>query len=197
LAFHARHALLAFDALLIRLRACAAQVVHDESAFYLQNFVSGFFGRTGLSRVDTAADVEHPTSVVKLARRVSAVVLSLVLLAGNAAVCAGWAPTPEARMACCAEGKSCPMHQGDAHSSGTQRVISQAQADACCAASGQEQSDQSKPAFTAGISTVVFGTSVILPASVPALVLSDGGRTAVPIPIAPIPKHVLLSVFLV
>jgi hypothetical protein len=41
-------------------------------------------------------------------RRLWAVFLCLVLLGGNAAVCAGWAPTPEARKACCESGM-CPM----------------------------------------------------------------------------------------
>jgi hypothetical protein len=43
----------------------------------------------------------------------------------------------------------------------------------------------------------VLGVGVVLPANVPALVLSDAWRTSAPIPIAPVPKHVLLSVFLV
>jgi len=38
---------------------------------------------------------------------------------------------------------------------------------------------------------------VVLPPSIPARVLSDGWRTPVPTPIAGVPKHVLLSVFLV
>ena len=51
--------------------------------------------------------------------------------------------------------------------------------------------------FVAAISSAVLGTGVALPATVPALVLSDGWRTVAPIPAAHVPKHVLLSVFLV
>jgi hypothetical protein len=98
-------------------------------------------------------------------------------------------------MACCADA-SCPMHK-DSDSSGSARVVTQAQADSCCAASEREDSSQPSPAFVAAISAAVLGTASVLPASVPALVLSDGWRTTVPIPTAPIPKHVLLSVFLV
>ena len=119
------------------------------------------------------------------------------LLAGNAAVCAGWLPTPEARMACCADGVECPMHKGDSHRSGTERVLTQAQADSCCAAAEGQNSNQSNPSFVSAITAAVLGVGVVLPANVPALVLSDAWRTSAPVPIAPVPKHLLLSVFLV
>jgi hypothetical protein len=123
--------------------------------------------------------------------------LAAGLVAGNAAVCAGWLATPEARMACCSEGHECPMHTGDSHSSGSARVLTQAQADSCCASAEGQNSNKSNPSFATVITAAVLGVGVILPASVPALVLSDAWRTSVPIPIAQIPKHVLLSVFLV
>jgi hypothetical protein len=130
-------------------------------------------------------------------RAVSTVVLIAALCAGNRAVCAGWLPSPEARMACCSEGAECPMHRGDSHRSGSEHVLTQAQADSCCASSEREDSSQPAPTAVAAITTAVLGNGTILPASVPALVLSDGWRTTVPIPTGPIPKHVLLSVFLV
>jgi hypothetical protein len=49
----------------------------------------------------------------------------------------------------------------------------------------------------AGITSAVLGTGSVLPARVPALVLSDAWRTSAPIPAASVPKYVLLSVFLV
>jgi len=119
------------------------------------------------------------------------------LVAGNAAICAGWLPTAEARMACCADGGECPMHKGDSHRSGSGRVITQLQADSCCASAEGQRSNQSNPSFVTAITAAVLGVGVVLPASVPALVLSDAWRTSAPIPIAPVPKHVLLSVFLV
>jgi multisubunit Na+/H+ antiporter MnhC subunit len=100
-------------------------------------------------------------------------------------------------MACCAESGACPMHKGESHSSGSGRVITQVQADNCCASSERENSSQSNPTFVDGITSAVLGTAIVLPASVPALVLSDGWRMAAPIPTGPIPKHVLLSVFIV
>ena len=130
-------------------------------------------------------------------RRLSAVLLAAGLLAGNVAVCAGWLATPEARMACCADGAECPMHEGDSHRSGSERVLTQAQADSCCASAEGQNSNQSHPSFVTAISAAVLGVGVALPADVPALVLSDGWRMSAPIPLAPVPKHVLLSVFLV
>ena len=134
---------------------------------------------------------------VVVLRRLSALALSLVLLGGNLAVCAGWAATPEARMACCVDGDTCPMHKGESHHSSEKRVISQDQADACCAASERQQSSQSAPSLIAVISNAVLGPGVVLPLPVPALVASDAWRTVEPVPIAPVPRHLLLSVFLV
>jgi hypothetical protein len=132
-----------------------------------------------------------------LIRRLSAVILAIGLLPGNAAVCAGWLATPEARMACCAEGGDCPMHKRDSQSSGSERVLTQAQADSCCASSEGQSSNESNPSFVTAITAAVLGVGVVLPADVPALVLSDAWRTSAPIPSPPVPKHLLLSVFLV
>jgi hypothetical protein len=122
----------------------------------------------------------------------------VVLLASNTAVCAGWAATPQARRACCAAGgDACPMHKGESHGSAENHAISQTQADACCAATEQQHSNPSAQAHTSLTSNAVLGAGVIVPVPIPALVARDGWRTGVPNPAAPIPKHVLLSVFLV
>jgi hypothetical protein len=121
----------------------------------------------------------------------------MALAAANGAVCAGWLPTPEARMACCSEGGPCPMHKGDSPNTGSNRVVTQVEADNCCASSERDNSNHSNPTFVATISSAVLGTGIVIPATVPALVLSDGWRTAAPTPSGPIPRHVLLSVFLV
>ena len=134
---------------------------------------------------------------MSLLHRLSAVVLAVALLAGTAGVCAGWLPTPEARMDCCVEGGTCPMHKGDVPGSAQTRTMTQAQADSCCASSEGGNSSQSSPSFVASMPQAVLGTGILLPAVAPALVLTDGWRTAAPIPTAPIPKHVLLSVYLV
>ena len=89
------------------------------------------------------------------------------------------------------------MHKGDSHKSGSERVVTQVQADSCCASSERENSTQPSPTFVAAITAAGVGPAIVLSASVPALVLSDGWRTSAPIPATPVPKHVLLSVFLV
>lgn len=134
---------------------------------------------------------------MRLVHRFAALALMFGLLAGNAAICAGWLPTPEARMACCVDGVECPMHKRDSRSSGSDRALTQAQADSCCASAEGQNSNQSNPSLVTAISAAVLGVGVVLPANVPALVLRGAWRTPAPIPMAPVPKHVLLSVFLV
>jgi hypothetical protein len=100
-------------------------------------------------------------------------------------------------MACCEEGDPCPMHEAQSDNSGDARGISQAQADACCAASEHQHPSQSSPSLIMVISSAVLGAGVVLPAPVLSLVTSDAWRTAAPSPLVPVPRHVLLSVFLV
>ena len=89
------------------------------------------------------------------------------------------------------------MHKGASHRPESERVLTQAQADSCCASSEGKKSSQSNPTFVSAITAAVLGVGVVLPADVPALVRSDAWRTSAPIPVAPVPKHLLLSVFLV
>ena len=127
--------------------------------------------------------------------RVSAIVLCLALVAGNLAVCAGWATTAEARMACCAHADTCPMHNGETHDASQRLVISQAQADSCCA--GSERSNQSSPSLNTSMPSVVVDAGEVLRLQAPSLAAHDVSWTVVPIPIAQVPRHILLSVFLV
>ena len=90
------------------------------------------------------------------------------------------------------------MHRDDdAPRSVSGRQLSQAQADTCCASSEREQSNTSNPTLLAAISNAVLGPVTVLSATVPALVVTDGWRTVVPLPQAAVPRYVLLSVFLV
>ena len=144
---------------------------------------------------DTAFAVKHPKKYVNLPHRLSAVALTVALVAGNAAVCAGWMPTPEARMACCSKSGACPMHKSGESASESSGVLTQAQADTCCASSNPDSS-QSSGTFVGTITLAVLGTATVLPSVAPVQVRREGWRTAVPISTAPIPKHVLLSVYL-
>jgi hypothetical protein len=149
------------------------------------------------ARFDSGLSVEHPKKMLIATRRIATVLMALFVSAGNVAVCAGWAPTPEARMECCSGDGPCPMHKGESESGQSQHSVSQAQADSCCASSERDSSNQSSPTNVAAISSAVLGPGTVLPAHVPALVLSDAWRTVAPIASPPVPKHLLLSVFLV
>jgi hypothetical protein len=130
-------------------------------------------------------------------RRAAAAALSLGLMAGPVALCAEMTPTAEARMACCTD-NSCPMHEGGWHGSGPHHQPSQSQADHCCAVSEHHDGPgPSMPMYVGATSNAVLGASVLLPINVPTLVRTDAWRTAAPIPATPVPRHVLLTVFLV
>lgn len=89
------------------------------------------------------------------------------------------------------------MHKGESRDSGSERAVTQAEADGCCASSEREDSSPPTPTLVAAISMAVLGPGIVLPMAVPTLVLSDDWRTASPIPTSAVPRHVLLSVFLV
>jgi hypothetical protein len=89
------------------------------------------------------------------------------------------------------------MHEQDGHGTHSGQAASQAQADACCAASEHQHPDRSAPSSIAAIASAVLGTGVVLRLPVPSLVASDSWRTVAPAPIAAVARHVLLSVFLV
>ena len=131
-----------------------------------------------------------------LIRRASAAVALLALVVGNVAVCAGWQATPEARMACCMDGTTCPMHKSDSHEHSSKRVVSQAQADSCCAAAAQR-----RDSAAAGSTFAASGVIALVPVAaftVPlSAFMSQEWRALVPLPVSSTPKHLLLSVLLV
>jgi hypothetical protein len=132
-----------------------------------------------------------------LLRRVLAASLGLVVLAGPVGLCAAVMATPEARMACCTDEDSCPMHESGVRGSDSHHYPSQSEADQCCVASERERPNQSMPMSVAVPATPVLGASVLLPENTPALVRTDTWRTAVPLPASPVPRHLLLAVFLI
>jgi hypothetical protein len=134
--------------------------------------------------------------VVSFARHVAAVAATATLFAGNLAVCAGWQATPEARMRCCMSGTSCPMHKSESRGSDSKRGITQVQADACCAAtSNRTQSSAASATFVlSNVTALPAAPDAVVP--VPVLALQEW-RALVPLPVSPVPKHLLLSVLLV
>ena len=145
---------------------------------------------------DTSELLPHPRGVLTFSRRLSAALLSLALVAGQAGVCAGWMPTAEARMACCSDDGPCPMHKSESHDDGSNRVLTQAEADRCCAASEDEESapSPSKAGLFVTLAVVVSPISALLPEPQSHATTS---RPSVPVATPHVSKHVLLSVFLV
>lgn len=127
-------------------------------------------------------------------RPVTTLLVALSLTTGQMLQCAGWLPTPEARMACCTDERTCPMHAGDDATEGIHHTLSQADADACCLASTSDDGSQSVPGFVlAPALDVVHGSAL---ATTPAVwPMTPGARE--PVPNARIPRYLLLSVFIV
>ena len=140
----------------------------------------------------------HPTVVELLLRRAAALVVILTIGAAGWAECGGWQASPEARMACCSGSGDCPMHGSTGHGGGSERVVTQAQADSCCAASDGDDSTPSAGAFSLLLSAALVTStlSTLAPLTAP-LASFDAWRTHVPLPIGHVSKHVLLSVFLI
>jgi hypothetical protein len=128
-----------------------------------------------------------------LGRRPAAVLLTLALSAGNAALCAGWLPTPEARMACCLEKGRCPMHTSDSRASNS---VTQAEADGCCATSEKDNSGTFPSTFVLTISLGIIPSPVQLVVPETAI-RPDAWRTPLPRPGDHVPAYLLHSVFLV
>ena len=139
----------------------------------------------------------HPTVVELLFRRAAALVVALTLGAAGTAECAGWQATPETRMACCLDHDVCPMHGSPKSGSGSASVVTQAQADHCCAASDADDSTPSAGAVSGSPSAALVTSPLPTLAPVTTPARRDAWRAHVPLPGAHVPKHVLLSVFLI
>lgn len=133
-------------------------------------------------------------SVLALLRRFAATLAMLALVPSTASLCAGWQPTAEARRACCAAGLCGEEHPAPQTPTG-ERVMTQADADSCCAQSESEQQGTSSSLQV--LATVSAPTLPCVVLSSPPLVRYHLVRWFVPLQSANVPKHVLLSVFLV
>ncbi len=123
---------------------------------------------------------------------VSGFLVALLLAAGPAgSLCGGWQRAPEARAACCTP--DCDMHEAAPEPA---RAVTQAQADACCALS---ESNDTQAAASALVPPAVL-VRIESPLSMGGLDHTSalgGSRIAAVLPPGPVPRHVLLSVFLV
>jgi hypothetical protein len=131
-------------------------------------------------------------------RRTAAFVVALTLAAVGWAECSGWQISPEARMACCSRSGDCPMHGSTEPGAGADRVLTQAQADSCCAASDTHDSTPSGVAFSLSLSAALVPSTLSTVVPIIAPPASFGAwRTHLPLPLGHVLKHVLLSVFLI
>ena len=142
---------------------------------------------------DTISASAHPERVRPLLKRLASVGCVLALMQGVVVQCAGWQATQEARRQCCQDG-ACPLHHREVSASRTR--VTQAAADDCCAQSERHESSPSQTVFASTVALAVIQSlaPVVLSLS-PTVTLSAPWET--PSPPSHVPKHVLLSVFLV
>jgi hypothetical protein len=145
--------------------------------------------------IDSPTEVQHPWKVRSLTSRLAAIAAVIALSTGAWVHCAGWQNTAEARMACCVKNDRCPMHPGDTDRS-TTHAMTQAQADGCCASAERSPSTPSSSSHFTPVTFVVVSTLLTAPLTA-ATQPHDAWRTFVPIFVSAVPRHLLLSVFLV
>jgi hypothetical protein len=127
-------------------------------------------------------------------RRTCSFVLLLALFVPAAVECAGWRPTAEARKACCAAGLCAKENAGK--TAGSTPTVTQADADDCCAASETQESGPSSPAH-ATLMTAAVLQPVALPGAFQLAPVSRWSERTDPLQPSAVPRHLLLSVFLV
>jgi hypothetical protein len=88
------------------------------------------------------------------------------------------------------------MHTSESSPDGSTQVVTQAEADRCCATSEQSDSAPSAANFSFAVSPALVPSPVSVSLSDDAA-RAEAWRTAVPIPVTRVPKHLLLSVLLV
>jgi hypothetical protein len=120
-----------------------------------------------------------------------------VLAAQGIGLCAGWQATAEARMACCTSGGACPMKKSAARRAPSNAVVSQASADSCCAASEESGAPAPSPAFVPIVSLGPVVSPIAVLAPRPPSPRREAWHAVAPLPGSQVPKHLLLSVFLI
>lgn len=99
-------------------------------------------------------------------------------------------------MACCENEATCPMHAAKRHRQTTQAQVRQVDADNCCAASERSTSIPSTSAYAPHVTLAVL--AILIPAVGPDVAVFRENPTArIAVDVSPVPKHLLLSVFLI
>jgi hypothetical protein len=133
-------------------------------------------------------------TVLTWLRRVAVVVLATGLVAGAWRPCAGWKPTAEARMSCCIRNGACSMHKPSGNAA--HAVHTQSDADACCAISDRQESQQ--PSFTVVLPPALAPLAGVF-AEAPSVPIRwvDSHRPPPLLASRDLPRHLLLSVFVI
>lgn len=82
-------------------------------------------------------------------------------------------------------------HEAPAH------AVTETEADACCAASERKQSETPSPTIVTALPAPMPDVCVVPAPVLPAGLLRELWRADVPGPAPPVPRHLLLSVFLI
>ena len=99
-------------------------------------------------------------------------------------------------MACCEDETNCPMHATEQQGQRTRTRASQVDADNCCAASERGTSTPSASAYTPNVTLAVLTS--LSPAVGPDVpVFRENPNARISVDVSPVPKHLLLSVFLI
>ena len=99
-------------------------------------------------------------------------------------------------MACCENEATCPMHATTRHGPTTRATVSQVDADNCCGASERGTSTPSTSAYTPNVTLAVLTS--LSPAVGPDVpVFRENPNARISVDVSPVPKHLLLSVFLI
>lgn len=136
--------------------------------------------------------------IVPVIRRAAAVLAAFALMSLHAgAACEGWQRTPEARMACCEASARCAMHEPPPETVGHGHAghHSQAGADTCCAMSEAGDTGERGVTVAPSVAAAALDAAMAVPAGSPATAYARHRSTGPP-PRGHVPKHVLLSVFL-
>lgn len=150
------------------------------------------FGMTIARRSDTGSTCAHNGGVMARVRCLAVMALSLALASPGPGACSGWLATPDARMACCVDGSHCAMHETTLAAAAG---ITQASADRCCT-----MSDADPPPTPAAWVLLAPPAPAVqpVPGTVALLVeASAPSPTPPPLPAIQVPRHLLLSVFII
>lgn len=146
--------------------------------------------------VDMRAWRRHSTNVLNLARRFLALTTISAMMIGSSGICVGWTASADDRRACCVEETGCPKHEVPMHHPHASTGVTQAQADACCAATESRRSSPTTPHLTRTASVSLAPSALSLIVDQPAAPFLCT-RTAPARPPGTVPRHLLLSVLLV